>query len=97
MRTESEKIILQRIRDSRTRPLEKIAMINDEFKDKFKEVLHPTEEGFSTTHQVTTYPAVAAAISTVVLVGAAPVSLVLYPIATYTARWLWRKGKGEGR
>src|SRR5262245_476214 len=60
MRTEAEKIILQRIRDSRTRPLEKIAMIKDEFKDKFKEVLHPTEEGFSTTHQVTTYPAVAA-------------------------------------
>lgn len=54
--------------------------------------------GLSELHIITTYTAVVVAVFLVALVGVMPpLAIIAFPVATFVAKWLWKKGKEEGR
>jgi len=57
-------------------------------KDIKDEIINPGEEGLTLTHHVVTYTAIVSA------PALGPLALVA-PVATWTARWLWRKGRAK--
>jgi hypothetical protein len=71
-----------------SRPVRKISI---------KDELRPTEKGLTELHGVFTYTAISGAIFIAAAGVVPPLALVALPVATFTARWLWRKGKEEGR
>jgi hypothetical protein len=66
-------------------------------KTALKDELQPTEKGLAELHTITTYSAVAGAVAIAVAGVMPPLGIIAFPVATFVAKWLWKKGKEEGR
>jgi hypothetical protein len=60
-----------------------------------KDELRSTEKGLSELHGIATYSTIAGAVAIAACGVMPPLALVPLPIATFAAKWLWKKGKED--